>query len=59
MRSCYVDVVMRACPNPQCALFERTVYSVATRCPLCKWDLKQTLPVSETTVQQKPQSAPR
>ena len=38
---------MRACINPKCVAFGRIVYSVATRCPLCKWDLKFMLPVSE------------
>jgi len=52
-------IFMRACPNPQCAVFGHIVYSVATRCPLCKWDLKQTLPVSETAVAQKAQAATR
>jgi hypothetical protein len=39
---------MRACPNTGCVAFGRIVYSVATRCPFCKWDLKNTLPMSET-----------
>jgi len=40
---------MRICVNEKCAACGRIVYSVATRCPLCKWDLKATLPVSEVT----------
>ena len=39
---------MRSCVNTECVAFGRIVYSVATRCPLCKWDLKNTLPSSET-----------
>jgi hypothetical protein len=39
---------MRACPNVGCAAFGHIVYSLATRCPFCKWDLKNTLPMSET-----------
>jgi len=39
---------MRACCNSECVAFGRIVYSVATRCPLCRWDLKPTLPMSET-----------
>lgn len=39
---------MKACPNPVCAAFGRIVYSLATRCPLCRWDLKSPLPASET-----------
>jgi hypothetical protein len=31
---------MRICPNTACVAFGRIVYSVATRCPICKWDLK-------------------
>lgn len=38
---------MRACVNTKCVAFERVVYSVATRCPLCKWDLKSLAPASE------------
>jgi len=38
---------MKICPNPKCSVFGRIVYAVATRCPLCKWDLKPTLPTSE------------
>jgi hypothetical protein len=38
---------MRICPNTKCVAFGRIVYAVATRCPMCKWDLKPTLPVSE------------
>ena len=45
---------MRACTNTVCVAFGRIVYSVATRCPLCKWDLKTTLPSSETAPPPKP-----
>lgn len=45
---------MRACPNTHCAAFGRIVYSVATRCPLCRWDLKSALPASETNARAKP-----
>jgi len=45
---------MRACPNPQCVAFGRIVYSLATRCSLCRWDLKSPLPASETGTQRKP-----
>ena len=40
---------MRTCPNSKCVAFGRIVYSVATRCPLCKWDLKNILPTSEVS----------
>jgi hypothetical protein len=62
MPSCYVQKVaeaeMRSCPNTACVAFGRIVYSVATRCPLCKWDLKIPLPMSET-VAPKPAPQPR
>ena len=45
---------MRACPNPVCVAFGRIVYSLATRCPLCRWDLKNPLPASETATPRKP-----
>jgi hypothetical protein len=46
---------MRTCANPKCVTFGRIVYSVATRCPLCKWDLKTALPASETVAPSKPE----
>ncbi|HET6176793.1 MAG TPA: hypothetical protein VFE61_07675 [Candidatus Sulfotelmatobacter sp.] len=46
---------MRACSNTNCVVFGRIVYTLATRCPLCKWDLKNTLPISEAAVAQKPE----
>jgi hypothetical protein len=48
---------MRACINRKCVSFGRIVYSVATRCPLCKWDLKFTLPASEAAAAAKAQPA--
>jgi hypothetical protein len=48
---------MRACINPKCVSFGRIVYSLATRCPLCKWDLKFTLPASEASAPAKAESA--
>lgn len=39
---------MRVCGNQKCAAFGRIVYSVATRCPLCKWDLKISLAASQS-----------
>jgi hypothetical protein len=45
---------MRACPNSECKAFGHIVYSVATRCPLCRWDLKNALPASETAPPPKP-----
>jgi len=43
----WVGDPMKICPNPKCAVFGRIVYTLATRCPLCKWDLKIPLPSSE------------
>jgi hypothetical protein len=40
---------MRTCTNTECVAFGRVVYSLATRCPLCRWDLKIALPASETS----------
>lgn len=44
---------MRACANTKCVAYGRIVYSLATRCPLCKWDLKGILPVSEVGAESK------
>lgn len=49
-----LEVDMRVCPNTGCVAFGRIVFSVATRCPLCRWDLKAALPASETGPQPKP-----
>jgi len=38
---------MRTCINVKCVAFGHIVYSVATRCPLCRWDLRSTVPGSE------------
>jgi hypothetical protein len=40
---------MRACINTQCVAFGRMVYSVTTRCPLCKWDLRM-IPAAKEAV---------
>ncbi len=45
---------MKICPNAKCSVFGHIVYTVVTRCPVCKWDLKSTLPSSEAA---RPQSA--
>jgi hypothetical protein len=44
---------MRVCINTKCVAFGRIVYSLATRCPLCKWDLKITVPASEVAIPAK------
>jgi len=49
---------MRVCPNSECVAFGRIVFSVATRCPLCRWDLKNALPASETAATPKPDRHP-
>ncbi len=40
---------MRTCTNAQCVAFGHIVFSVATRCPLCRWDLRRMLPASEVS----------
>jgi hypothetical protein len=37
---------MRSCPNTACTAFGRIVYSLTTRCPFCKWDLKNPVPAA-------------
>ena len=49
---------MRACANTKCVAFGRIVYSLATRCPLCKWDLRGILPASEVGTPSKPDRHP-
>jgi hypothetical protein len=41
---------MRVCPNSKCSMHGRIVYALATRCPVCRWDLKSPLPASETSL---------
>lgn len=50
---------MRTCINTKCVAFGRIVYSLATRCPLCKWDLKCLRPVSETVPSSSSRSIPQ
>jgi len=38
---------MKICPNAKCSVFGKIVYALATRCPVCRWDLRVTLPTSE------------
>lgn len=38
---------MRTCMNAKCVAFGHIVFSVATRCPLCRWDLRRIPPASE------------
>ena len=47
---------MRTCVNTKCVAFGRIVYSVATRCPLCRWDLRITIPASEVQSSSKAES---
>jgi hypothetical protein len=49
---------MRFCVNTRCVALGRIVYSVATRCPLCKWDLKNILPASEVMATPQPDRQP-
>jgi len=45
---------MRTCMNANCVAFGHIVFSVATRCPLCRWDLRRILPASEVSSPTKP-----
>jgi len=45
---------MRTCMNTNCVAFGHIVFSVATRCPLCRWDLRRILPASEISSSTKP-----
>jgi hypothetical protein len=54
MRISAATTIMKICPNAKCSVFGHIVYTVVTRCPFCKWDLKSTLPSSEGA---RPQSA--
>ena len=49
---------MRTCTNANCVGFGHLVFSVATRCPLCRWDLRRILPASEITFPVKPAGPP-
>jgi hypothetical protein len=40
---------MRTCTNEKCVGFGHIVFSVATRCPLCRCDLSRILPRSEVS----------
>jgi hypothetical protein len=33
---------MKCCSNPDCSFYEQIIYTEATRCILCRWDLKPT-----------------
>jgi len=46
--SCYVEL-MKICSNAKCAMFGRIVYALATRCPVCRWDLKSPAPAAEAS----------
>lgn len=45
---------MRTCTNANCVGFGHIVFSVATRCPLCRCDLRRILPASEVSSSSKP-----
>jgi len=52
---------MKYCPNYRCVAYGRVVYSQATRCVFCRWDLKPPRMKSEDpeTVQVAFSSSPR
>ena len=39
---------MKLCPNHGCAAYGRVVYTQATRCVFCRWDLKPPMMKSES-----------
>lgn len=39
---------MKFCSNTKCVAYGRVVYTPATRCVLCRWDLKPPRMLSET-----------
>lgn len=49
---------MRVCANSNCVAFGRIVYSVATRCPLCRCDLQFIRPSSEVHASAKAERHP-
>lgn len=49
---------MRTCMNAKCVAFGHIVFSVATRCPLCRWDIRRILPASEIPSSTKPAEQP-
>ena len=53
MLVCMNEQAMRTCTNKKCVAYGHIVYSVTTRCPLCKCDLRATLPASEITALSK------
>ena len=40
---------MKICCNTKCAMFGRIIYALATRCPVCRWDLKSPTPAAEAS----------
>ena len=40
---------MRTCTNEKCVGFGHIVFSLATRCPLCRCDLRTIIPRSEVS----------
>lgn len=45
---------MRTCTNANCVGYGHIVFSVSTRCPLCRCDLRRILPASEISASRKP-----
>ena len=42
-------MIMKFCPNYGCVAYGRVVYTQATRCVFCRWDLKPPRMKSEMT----------
>lgn len=50
----WFEMTMRLCVNCKCPSYGRVVYTGATRCLFCKWDLMPTWTQSEIVAAQKP-----
>jgi hypothetical protein len=48
-------MTMKLCANHQCSSYGHIVYTTATRCLFCRWDLKPTWTRSEVVAAQKTQ----
>jgi len=52
-KDCPMARLMKYCPNYQCVAYGRVVYSQATRCAFCRWDLRPPRMRSESSAEEK------
>jgi len=45
--------MMKYCRNGECKMYGRLIYTQATRCVCCRWDLQPTRQKSEIAVERK------